>query len=96
MALVYADLNLQQSKEEAHVWIPLGRFSWKFRSYGPNPLKAVIDQGEKDRASWEPLRKDCLGVITKVLIRLPPLVLTSFLTCIGYNGLEPTICYIVQ
>jgi len=53
-ALVYADL--EKKYKESHFWCPVGRFAWKFRDTRTNPLKEIIDEADREKGSWGPIK----------------------------------------
>ena len=54
LALIYADLEKQYGK--LHFWCPVGRFAWKFRDTRTNPLKEIIDEADREKESWGPIK----------------------------------------
>ncbi len=58
LALVHADLY---KIELSHVWDPIGRFGWKFKRPDNNPLKEIIEEAERQKESWGPLRAGLFG-----------------------------------
>jgi len=58
LALVHADLY---KIELSHVWGPIGRFGWKFHSRDVNPLKEIIEEAERQKESWGPLKAGLFG-----------------------------------
>lgn len=49
-ALVYADVAKRD-------WGPPGRFGWKYeRGHGENPFNQVVEEAEKEKENWGPLR----------------------------------------
>ena len=58
LALVHADLYKIETK---HVWGPIGRFGWKFHSREVNPLKEILEEAERQKESWGPLKAGLFG-----------------------------------
>lgn len=54
LALVYADLGKQHQRP--HFWCPLGRFAWKFENTHTNPVKELMDEAEREKDSWGPIK----------------------------------------
>ena len=58
LALVHADLYKIEIK---HVWGPIGRFGWKFKHRDVNPLKEIVEEAERQKESWGPLKAGLFG-----------------------------------
>lgn len=60
LALVYADLTIELQQ---HFWGPIGRFGWKYRSWGSgsSPFKLVVDEATKMKELWPPLTAGFFG-----------------------------------
>jgi len=54
LALVYADLR--KSNKKLRFWCPVGRFAWKFLHRDINPLKEIIDEADREKDSWGPIK----------------------------------------
>jgi hypothetical protein len=59
LALVHTDL--MQTGPDTRIWGPIGRFAWKYRSEGTNPLRQIIYEGERHKDSWEPIVAGLFG-----------------------------------
>lgn len=59
LALVHADLELELKQ---HLWGPIGRFGWKYRSWrGSSPYQLVLDEASKLKENWPPLSAGFFG-----------------------------------
>lgn len=61
LGLVYADLDSLEHTRPSGIWGPIGRFGWKFRREDANPFKDVIDEANRQKESWPPLKAGLFG-----------------------------------
>ncbi|MDP3776462.1 caspase family protein [Methylotenera sp.] len=52
LALVHADI---QSKDNGHVWGPIGRFGWKHKRHS-SPFNELIEKAKLEKENWGPVK----------------------------------------
>lgn len=57
-ALVVADLRIQA---DGHVWGPIGRFGWKFKSRNNSPFVKLVNEANGLKEKWPPLEAGMFG-----------------------------------
>lgn len=57
-ALVVADLR---KHTDSHVWGPIGRFGWKYKSRQNSPFSRIVNEASQQKEHWGPIRAGMFG-----------------------------------